>query len=171
MSGRRLRLVVAGVFAAALVGAPGPGHAPVAQAAPLAADPVTAAAALAPAPPPGPTQVVVFDRRTRFTTVVSHDPGFGEGQASSSRPSVDADGTSIAFESDAALVPGDNNGTGDVYAWEQGGSVVRRISETPSGGAANGDSRDPSISADGNSIAFSTRARNLIPGAGLNASQ
>lgn len=161
---RPTRVAIAALLAAGLVAGPAPAALgrPIPGAAPVEL-PIAA-----PAPPLGPTQVVAYDRRTKFTTVVSHDQSGAEGQASSSRPSVDFDGTSIAFESDAALVTGDGNDTGDVYAWEQSGGVVRRISETPSGGTGNGDSRDPSISGDGNSIAFSTRARNLVPGAGLN---
>jgi WD40-like Beta Propeller Repeat len=121
----------------------------------------------APATPPGPTQVVVYDRLTRTSVIASHDGSGTPGSASSSRPSISADGSRVAFESAAALVPQDTNGFGDVYVWQRAGDQVARVSIGREGGPANGDSRDPSISSDGGVIAFASTARNMSPTRGF----
>ncbi|NJD28507.1 MAG: choice-of-anchor D domain-containing protein [Chloroflexi bacterium] len=123
--------------------------------------------ALAPVPPDGPTQVVVFDRLARTSTVVSHDQAGTPGGESSSRPSGSADGSFVAFESAAALETADTNGRADIYLWDQSLDRAQRITVARNGSPANGDSRDPSISGDGGVIAFNSTARNLVPGIGL----
>ena len=126
--------------------------------------------ALAPIPPTGPTQVVVFDRRSRITTVVSHDQAGQPGGVSSSRPSVSGDGSLITFESDAGLIPEDTNRAADVYLWTRAIDLVEMISRSAQGGRANGESRDPSISGDGGVIAFTSLARNMTDDTGLDGS-
>ena len=126
--------------------------------------------AMAPIPPNGPTQVVVFDRRSRTTTMVSHDQVGQPGGVSSSRPSISSDGSLVAFESEAALVTDDTNGRGDVYLWTGGADRVELISRSAQGGRANGDSRDPSISGDGGVIAFTSIARDMTADTGLDGS-
>jgi len=123
--------------------------------------------AFAPLPPAGPTQVAVFDRVGRSTTVVSHGPASAEGNDSSSRPTISADGGFVAFDSAAALVTEDTNRKRDVYLWERAGDTVERISLARNGSPANGDSRDPSISGDGSVIAFATTATNMTADRGL----
>ena len=125
---------------------------------------------LAPAPPSGPTQVVVFDRLARTSTVVSRDQSGSAAGESSSRPAISADGRWVAFESAAALVGQDTNGRADVYLWDRALDRATRISLAANGSPANGDSRRPSISGDGGVIAFASTARNLIQGAGLDGS-
>jgi hypothetical protein len=124
--------------------------------------------AFAPIAPAGPTQVVVYDRVSRSTTVVSHGPASAQGNGSSSRPSISADGGFVAFESAAALVREDTNRKRDVYLWERAGDAVERISLARNGAPANGDSSDPSISGDASVIAFATTATNMTADRGLN---
>jgi hypothetical protein len=121
----------------------------------------------APIQPAGPTQVVVFDRVARSTTVVSHGPASAEGNGSSSRPSISADGGFVAFESAAALVREDTNRKRDIYLWGRAGDTVERISMARNGSPANGDSRDPSISGDGSVVAFASTATNMTADRGL----
>jgi hypothetical protein len=68
---------------------------------------------------PGDTNaedVFLHDRRTRRTELISVATGGAQGNAFSSLPVVSADGRSVAFESFASnLVPGDTNGTFDVF--------------------------------------------------------
>jgi Tol biopolymer transport system component len=115
----------------------------------------------APLAPAGPTQVVVYDRVARTTTLVSHGPGPTEGSGSSSRPSISADGGLVAFESAAALVTSDINRKRDVYLWDRASDGIQPISLARNGSPANGDSRDPSISGDGGVIAFTSIATNM----------
>jgi Tol biopolymer transport system component len=156
---RRLALSLAA--SVALATAPG------VLAAPRPIGTVGGASALAPIPPVGPTQVVVFDRTARTTTVVSHDQAGSPGSESSSRPSVNSDGSRIAFESAAALRTEDSNGRADVYVWDRATGANQRISVGPGGRQANGHSRDPSISGDGSVVAFTSTARNLVSVDGL----
>jgi hypothetical protein len=119
--------------------------------------------------PAAPTQVVVFDRLTHATTVVSHDQSGNPGGLSSSRPAISADGSFVAFESAATLALGDSNRTPDVYLWIRSLDQVRQISLGPAGVQANGSSHDPSISGNGGLIAFASTATNLTSDHGLNA--
>jgi Tol biopolymer transport system component len=141
--------------------------APAALATPRGLPPLEPPAALAPVSPEVPTQVVVFDRVLRTTTVVSHDQLQAPGDASSSRPSITAAGNQVAFESDAVLVPEDTNRRADIYLWDGAPDQVQRISAGRSGEPANGNSRDPSISGDGGVIAFSSTAQNMTADTGL----
>lgn len=103
------------------------------------------------------------DRSTQTTTLVSAAGGLPVS-APSDHPALSSDGGVVAFESDAAnLVPNDTNGTTDVFAWTAA-SGVRRISAAPDGTQANDSSAWPAVSADGQSIAFASRASNLVPG-------
>lgn len=64
----------------------------------------------------GSRDVFVHDRQTGGTSLVSLDTAGVQGNASSSRASISADGRFIAFESSADnLVAGDSNGVTDVF--------------------------------------------------------
>lgn len=170
MARRRVNVVhgaLRGGFAVVLVAGLVAGPAPVVLAAPTEAGDPSRAAAIAPLPALGPTQVVVFDRRTQITSVVSHDQAAQLGGLSSSRPSISSDGGFVTFESDAGLLTEDSNGRPDIYLWTRATDQVERISRRPGGPPANGENRDPSISADGSVIAFTSLARNLTADTGL----
>jgi Tol biopolymer transport system component len=100
------------------------------------------------------------------TTRVSVDTGGVEANDKSvDIPSISADGRVVAFVSAASnLVPGDTNGMLDVFVHDRYTGVTERISLDPHGGEADGDSRFTSISADGNFVAYSSYATNLVAG-------
>ena len=108
-------------------------------------------------------QVWRRDRTSQTTTLVTAVNGL-PAAGGSDHPALSSDGSVVAFASDAAnLVPSDTNGTTDVFAWTaQAG--IRRISVAPDGTEANDSSDWPAVSADGLSIAFASRASNLVPG-------
>ena len=122
---------------------------------------------LAAVSPRAPTQIVVFDRQAHTNTIVSHDTSGTPGSLSSSWPAISADGSFVAFESDAGLVPDDGNGQADVYLWNRGPDQLRRVSLGPGGVQADGPSHNPSISGDGGLVAFSSTATNLTRDSGL----
>ena len=103
------------------------------------------------------------DRSSQTTTLVTAVNGL-PAAGGSDHPALSSDGSVVAFASDAAnLVPNDTNGTTDVFAWTaQAG--IRRVSVAPDGTEANDSSDWPAVSADGLSIAFASRASNLVPG-------
>ncbi len=82
------------------------------------------------------------------------------------RPSISADGTKVAFASDATNLPtsgADQNPDTDVFLRDIPGSSVRMVNQPPSGvpgGASNG----PAISGDGGVVAFVSAAPNLVAG-------
>jgi len=80
-----------------------------------------------------------------------------------SHPSISADGRYIAFTSFSYnFVDGDLPDTPDVFVHDQLTTTTTIISRASDGNLGNADSSEPSISADGNSIAFSSKASNLI---------
>jgi subtilisin len=80
----------------------------------------------------------------------------------SRRPSISADGHQVAFESDAPLVAADTNGVTDVYLRDVPVATTTRVSVATGGAQAAGPSTHPSISADGNRIAFDSTAADLV---------
>ncbi len=74
------------------------------------------------------------------------------------------DGRYVVFASDSTnLVGGDTNGARDIFVRDMDTNTTRLISVSNQGVRANGDSYDPSISANGRYIGFNTIANNLFP--------
>jgi len=85
--------------------------------------------------------------------------------AAGGAPSLSADGEIIAFYSDATnLVDAPTSGIRDVYVRNLATGETELVSVAANGGAANGPSLFPSISADGRYVAFQSQASNLIAG-------
>ena len=119
----------------------------------------------------GHQDIFVRDRQLGTTTRVNVFSG-GGGQASSSSqdPMISANGRYVAFSSGAAnLVQGDTNNASDVFRHD----LVTRVTTRVSVGAllsngfstqANGSSFVSGISADGQTVAFTSTATNLVSG-------
>ncbi len=88
------------------------------------------------------------------------------GNGDSSNVKVTPDGRFGVFESLASnLVAGDNNGVSDVFRFTISGNAVsklERVSTSRYDFEANGPSRNPSISDDGQFVSFESSASNLI---------
>jgi Tol biopolymer transport system component len=88
-----------------------------------------------------------------------------QADANSSGSAVSADGRFVAFGSNASnLVPNDGNHTYDVFVRDRKTGKTRRVSVSSEGVEGNGASQNPSISANGRFVAFSSGAANLVPG-------
>lgn len=89
----------------------------------------------------------------------------GTGVSHESRsPSLSPDGRYVAFHSAASdLVTGENNVWEDVYVKDVQTGAITRVSTDSAGAEANGGSYEPSLSADGTYVAFSSYASNLVP--------
>lgn len=91
-----------------------------------------------------------------------------EGQAdtgASSEPAVSGNGQFVAFTSTASdLVPGDTNGTADVFVRDLTAGTTTRVSVGSTGGQATGASSQPTISADGRYVAFASTDAGLAGG-------
>ena len=96
---------------------------------------------------------------------ISIGSGGGEANDYSWHCAVSADGTQIAFQSNADnLGAADTNGVHDVYLRDLGKQTTELISVGLNGQAANGISDFPEISADGNRVVFYATASNLVSG-------
>ena len=99
------------------------------------------------------------------TEIVSVDSSGVLGDAGSTFSSVSADGRYVAFVSRAQnLVPGDTNGTDDIFVRDRQTGVTERVSVASDGTEGNGASVAPALSGDGNVVAFVSSATNLVPG-------
>src|SRR5215208_3916912 len=79
-------------------------------------------------------------------------------------PAISANGRYVAFASDASdLVPGDRNGS-DVFVRDRKLQTTERVDISKTGREANDDSWEPTISADGRYVAFTSQASNLDSG-------
>ncbi len=87
------------------------------------------------------------------------------------QPSISADGQIVAFRSQSTDLLGagnDNNNADDIFAYDRQTNTVERVSISGTGAETDGDSDHPSLSADGNLVAFDSTATNLL-GAGVDA--
>ena len=113
----------------------------------------------------GASDIFVHDRATGITERVSVDSSGVEGNRYSFTPSISADGQLVAFHSYATnLVAGDTNGYGDVFVHDRSTGITERVSVDSSGAEGNGNSLFPSMSADGQLVAFYSWASNLVAG-------
>jgi Tol biopolymer transport system component len=125
----------------------------------------SAAANLAAGDTAGTFDAFVRDRQAGRTEIVSVNSSEVKGSGESSGAAISADGRFVTFDSDAAnLVPGDTNGTLDVFVRDRRAGTTRRVSLSSSGAQGNGGSYFPALSADGRTVAFFSLATNLVPG-------
>ena len=87
------------------------------------------------------------------------------GNEPSRSPSISADGRFIAFVSTATnLVANDTNQCADVFLRDLQAGTTVRVSETTAHIGGNADSSQPVISANGQFVAFTSLAKNLVAG-------
>jgi hypothetical protein len=114
--------------------------------------------------------VYLFDRGTGIATLVSHVPGSPttSGNNSSSMPAISADGRFVLFRSSASdIVNGfTNNGSDNYFLYDRLtglNTLVTHSAADPLEGA-NGFPDIASISGDGSTVVFTSRATNLVDG-------
>ena len=113
--------------------------------------------------PAGPARFVA---PVPFETIrVSVNGSGGEVHGLSENATVSGNGRSVAFYSEAGtLVPGDTNGTRDVFVRDVGTGGVERVSLSSTGEQGNALSWDLAVSDDARYVAFRSYATNLVPG-------
>jgi Tol biopolymer transport system component len=113
----------------------------------------------------GLPDVFVRDLETGKTELVSLTATGAPADGASFSPAISRDGNVIAFASNAGnLVPGDTNGTVDIFVRDRRAGTTERVSVSAAGLAGNGPSLSPAISDDGQVVAFQSVADNLVPG-------
>jgi hypothetical protein len=89
--------------------------------------------------------------------------GNGDSSSNGSGVSISADGRFVAFQSAASnLVAGDWNGSGDVFVRDRLAGTTELVSVSSAGVQGNWSSSEPSISADGHNVAFTSYSTNLV---------
>ncbi len=113
----------------------------------------------------------VHDRSNGQTTRVSLDSTGTQGDGDTYGVRISADGQRVAFHSYASnLVSADSNGLEDVFVHDRASGRTTRISESDFGVGGDGDSYQPSLSANGRRVAFASAATQLVPGDSNNVS-
>jgi Tol biopolymer transport system component len=111
----------------------------------------------------GNGDVFVRDLKANKTRLVSVSSKGKQGNQPSFRPSISADGRSIAFVSDASNLVHGASGQ-QVFVRNEKTHRTSLVSASSSGQVGNSSSFNPSISADGRYVAFASIATNLVPG-------
>jgi hypothetical protein len=109
------------------------------------------------------TDVFVHDLASGVTEWVSRasPPQWSGGYG---RPALSSDGSIVAFASGSfALVPGDQNGYGDVFVFDRPAGAMSIVSLDSAGAQADGTSLLPTLSSDGQIVSFTSYADNLAP--------
>ncbi len=113
----------------------------------------------------GTFDAFVHDMQTGATTRVSVNSMGEQGYGHSASLFISADDRYVAFASDASnIVPGDTNGQSDLFVHDMQTGATVRISLGDDCVEENGGSSEAVISADGQHVAFSSSASNLISG-------
>jgi Tol biopolymer transport system component len=110
--------------------------------------------------------IFVRDLQAGTTTLVSRPSGASGPAADkdSAHPSISADGRFVAFNSDATNLSGEDEKTStDVFVRDLQAGTTALVSRAsgPAGTPSDGSAFDPSISADGRFVAFSSTGTNL----------
>lgn len=96
---------------------------------------------------------------TQVNSLLSSTTGNGDSYIGA----INHDGTVIAFDSFASNIIADSVGTqGQVYARRTSNGQVQLVSSSASGVASNQNSRNPSLTLDGQWVAFESMASNLV---------
>jgi len=97
------------------------------------------------------------------TFLVTTDRDGTPGDNASRSPSMSASGTRIVYSSWATnLVDNDTNGLPDIFLYDIPTGSTTLISQRSDGGASNGQSSQPAITADGSKIVYSSSATILV---------
>lgn len=112
----------------------------------------------------GGSNTFVHDRVTGRTELASIGSNGQRGNGDSSGGDVSADGRFVVIGSYATnLVPGDTNGSHDLFVRDRVAGTMQRVSVGTGGAQAIRESFGGWISDDGRYVAFNSFARNLVP--------
>lgn len=109
------------------------------------------------------TDVFLFNRETETPEFVSVRSTGTQANRASEAPSLSHTGRYVAFTTAATnlAIKGDRNGVQDVFVYDRNEGRTNRASIRSDLKEANGTSYDPSISANGRFVAFTSTASNL----------
>lgn len=109
--------------------------------------------------------IFLYDTRTGLTRLISITQSNIQGNGSSYKPSISANGRYAAFSSDASnFAANDTNNASDVFLYDIKTRIVTLISVNAEGTPGNGRSFDAHISGNGRFVIYSSNAGNLVEG-------
>jgi hypothetical protein len=107
----------------------------------------------------------IYDEGNGVTTRVSVRSNGAQANNASGFPMLSADGSTVSFYSYATnLVVGDTNGAADVFVYDRLTAKTKRVSIDSTGNQSNDGSYYTALSADGQIVAFTSYANNLVAG-------
>ena len=113
----------------------------------------------------GSWDVFVRDTQSGQTGRVSISSAGVQGNGDSYSLRISSNGLHLAFGSAASnLVPGDTNGSWDIFVRDFQSGQTERVSVSSAGVQGNNDSYYPGISSDGRYVVFESAASNLVAG-------
>jgi Tol biopolymer transport system component len=108
--------------------------------------------------------IYLYDTQTQGFEFISITHFGGGANNWSDSPAISWNGDRIAFESEAGdLVPGDNNGTSDIFVRRRGAGTTELVSRSVTGGQGNGFSSLPHLSSTGRFVCYTSQSDNLVP--------
>ncbi len=111
----------------------------------------------------GYRDVMLYDRQTQQTTLISKPVGGGESNGDSGKATISSDGRYIAFHSEASnLVANDTNQKTDVFLYDRLMGTLELVSVSSTGVQGNADSKEPAICGSGRFVSFTSEATNLV---------
>jgi Tol biopolymer transport system component len=114
----------------------------------------------------GKRQIFVKDMKSGAVTLASRadGPAGAVADGNSYDPSISADGRYVAFSSWAENLSAEDVAFNDIFVRDLAAGTTTLVSRAagPAGAAGDGESTDPSISADGRHVAFASQANNLV---------
>lgn len=103
------------------------------------------------------SDIFLYKVATGQTTLISRHSNGTQGNSDSFSPAISADGSFVAYSSWADnLVDTDTNGTEDIFVRDVAGGTTTLVSRHTDGTQSDGWSEFPSISADGQIVAYSS---------------
>ncbi len=112
----------------------------------------------------GNEDIIVHDRLTGINEIASKASDGTQSSSYSENPAISSDGNFVAFHSNSRLVSSDSNNNRDIYVHNRLTHTTELISVSVNGSAGNGQSYDPTISANGRYVAFESSASDLVSG-------
>jgi hypothetical protein len=112
---------------------------------------------------PNSTHDLFLHDRMSSTTIRLSANSIGNPTLGAVYPAISGSGNYIVFRSEVNdLVPGDTNGTGDIFVYELQTGTIELVSKHTNGTIGNGFSDRPAISYDGRYVVFLSDATNLV---------
>ncbi|MEM6673698.1 MAG: hypothetical protein AAF726_12705 [Planctomycetota bacterium] len=123
----------------------------------------SSASNLVPGDTNGATDVFLRDRDLGTTVRCSVGDSGQQGDGNCEMVAVSEDGRFVAYGSRSSnLVPGDSNGTLDVFLWDATTGTSALVSRAPGGSPGNGESTWPSVDGTGGRVVFQSLASDLV---------